>query len=323
MDYLGVLAFVLLADALLVSFPRTPTAVRTAIGAPLLLFLPGYALLGALFPGARSAGGSPHGRRTRASGPSLIQRLALSFGCSIALVPLLALAIYAAGVPLNLGGVLTAVSVLIVGFTIVAALRRERLPEDERFQLPVRSAWTDFRRWLAGTSQTDAALNAVLTVAVLLAVATAGFAFAAPAEGESYTTFALFTDQGGELVAGGYPSELTYREPTSLVASVENHEGHAVDYTAVIVLQQVDTSGDEVTVVDQQELDRLRATVDAGATWQPRHQVVPRTSGEDMRLTYLLYTGDVPSNPSVENAHRHLYLWVDVEGPGGVEGGQA
>ncbi|WP_255149582.1 DUF1616 domain-containing protein [Halorarius halobius] len=321
MDYLGVLGFVLVTDALLVSFPRTATPVRLLVGAPLLLFFPGYTLLGALYPRARDARRDPHGRETAAWGPTLTQRLALSVATSVALVPLLALALQFADVGYDAGSVLSVLSVAVVGFTLAAGLRRARVPQEQRFRLPIRSGVGRFRAWLAGPSQVDAALNAMLAVAVLLAVAATGFAFVAPAEGESYTQVSLLTEQGDELVAGGYPTELTFGESASVVSAVENHQGRTVSYTAVVVLQQVDTDGGEPTVVRQQELDRAQATVAAGETWQVRHDLTPRTTGTDLRLTYLLFVGDAPANPSVENAHRHLYLWVDVEGPGGVEPG--
>jgi hypothetical protein len=47
---------------------------------------------------------------------------------------------------------------------------------------------------------------------------------------------------------------------------------------------------------------------------------VPTIRGEDLRLAYYLYAGDVPADPNAENAYRSLYLWIDV---GGTETAEA
>ena len=59
--------------------PLNETPVRIIPGLLLVLFLPGYSLIAALFPGR----GDPDG----------IERIALSFGVSIAVVPLIGLAL--------------------------------------------------------------------------------------------------------------------------------------------------------------------------------------------------------------------------------------
>ena len=45
-------------------------------------------------------------------------------------------------------------------------------------------------------------------------------------------------------------------------------------------------------------------------------RVAPTATGEDLRLTYYLYRGDAPSDPSEGSAYRTLSLWVDVSGDG-------
>lgn len=59
--------------------PLDSTALRIIFGIPLVLFLPGYALIAALFPGKNDL--------------DTIERIALSFGLSIAIVPLIGLAL--------------------------------------------------------------------------------------------------------------------------------------------------------------------------------------------------------------------------------------
>jgi len=53
------------------------------------------------------------------------------------------------------------------------------------------------------------------------------------------------------------------------------------------------------------------------------HTVAPTLPGERLRLVYLLYKGDPPAEPTVENAYREVHLWVNVsEGTGGEENQQ-
>jgi len=77
------LALAILLTLLCVPFvliaPLNATPVRIILGLPLVLFLPGYSLITVLFPGKDDLDG--------------IERVALSFGLSIAFVPLLGLAL--------------------------------------------------------------------------------------------------------------------------------------------------------------------------------------------------------------------------------------
>lgn len=314
-DHLGVLAFVLLADAVLLSVPPSNTVVRVAVGAPLLLFLPGYGVLAALFPGRYRADREFGRRPDRVRGLTFHRRLALAFGVSVALLPFLGLAIQFAGMTPGFQPVLTAVSVLVVGTTLVAGVRRYRLPEGERFELPVRDSARAFRTWLGGSgSLLDASLNVALALATVVALATGGYALAVPTDGETYTTMSLLTEGAdGDLVAGDYPTTLAPGESATFVVGIENAEQREVTYTVVAVLQQVDRGGGGTTVTDQEELGRFSETLAAGESLERPLQVAPTLTGEDLRLTYLLYTGDAPADPTVEDAYRHVYVWLDVE----------
>jgi uncharacterized membrane protein len=72
-----VIGLVLLTDILVLTPVLSETAVREFLGLPLVLFLPGYSLIAALFPAKSDLDG--------------IERTALSFGLSIAVVPLIGL----------------------------------------------------------------------------------------------------------------------------------------------------------------------------------------------------------------------------------------
>ncbi len=293
---------------------QVPPALRLVVVAPVLLFLPGYGLAAALFPGRPSVGRTPlNGRAVEVPRLGLVERAALSFGLSVALLPLLALAF---GVALgDLGGPIVPVAAAIAtGATLVGAVRRSALPEGDRFVVPL-GRWLDAAR--AGTvegSTRTAAVNVALAASVLVAVAVAGVAFAAPQEGTSYTEFAVGTERDGEFVAGDYPTDATVDEPISLQLQVENRERTATTYRVVAQFERVSDGG----VSEVVRTDEFGLTVEPGATTTRSHEVSPPIAGDDIRLTYLLYVDEPPENPGRDSAYRSVHVWLPVDrGPGG------
>lgn len=248
------------------------------------------------------------------SGIDGIERVALSFGLSIAIVPLIGLVLNFTPWGIRLIPVVTAVA----GFTLicvaVAANRRWELPESERFTVP-------YREWLAAVrgelfepdDRVDAALTVLLVVSVLLAVGSVGYAVAVPPQGEQFTEFYLLTENPeGDLVADGYPETMERGETAELVVGIGNNEYETATYTVVVQLQTVETTNNSTTVLERTELDRFEATVDHNETRHERHTLRPTRSGEDLRVQYLLYKSEPPAEPTGENAYRELHLWVDV-----------
>ncbi len=100
-----------LACILFVLAPRlNETPVRVVLGLVLVLFLPGYSLIAALFP-----------RRGDLDG---IERIALSFGLSIAVVPLIGLGLNYTQYGIRLVPVLFGLSLFTVLLALVAYIRR-------------------------------------------------------------------------------------------------------------------------------------------------------------------------------------------------------
>jgi len=95
--------------------------VRIILGIPFLLFFPGYTLMAALF--------------TRKEEISGIRRVALSFGLSIAVVPLIGLILNYTPWGIRLEPLLYSVVSFILITSIIAWLRRRVLTRDERFAI--------------------------------------------------------------------------------------------------------------------------------------------------------------------------------------------
>lgn len=328
------------------------TPLRVLFGLGFVLFLPGYAFIAALFPEAGepaaapdpgdaedapsdadekpapvpgtdaaaasetdSSAAPPGSTSGDRSGIDGIERVALSFGLSIAIVPLIGLILNFTPWGIRLVPVVTAVAGFTLGSVAVAARRRWALPPDDRFGVP-------YREWLDAAEgelfdpdgRTDAALNVVLALSVLLAVGSVGYAVAVPPQGEQFSEFYLLTETPeGELVADDYPETMAVDETAELIVGIGNNEYEPTAYHVVVQLQDVETEGNATVVTERTEIDRFSATVEHNATYQERHSLRPTRTGENLRVQYLLYRDAVPADPTGENAYRELHLWIDVE----------
>ena len=322
-DLTLVAGYLILAGLILTAFPPSSTALRAAISAPLLTFVPGYALVSALYPeraerdeGFRSIddrsvatnGGSTNRR------VDLVERAALAFGISLAVVPLLVFAVSLAGFEITALTVLGGLTLFAAVGIVVAAVRRFRLSPDRRFSLPLRRWSGRLHGGVFGTDSTGAAVvNVALALSILVAFAALGGAIVTPADGQSSSSMTLLTeDESGDLVTEGYPSEFTAGEERDMTVRVTNDEGERTTYTVVVVVQRVDADDGAATVLEQQEVTRFQNTVDPGERWTERHAVAPEMLGDDLRLQYQLYRGTPPEDPTPEDAYRTTHVWISV-----------
>ena len=120
--------------------PAAMPLLRLFLGLFFVLFVPGYALQAALFPsGAARAEASNGGL----DGP---ERLALSFGLSVAVIPPLALILNRLPWGIRLWPIVVGETFVIGTCSAVALWRRRRLPPAERFVLEID---VDARGWWA------------------------------------------------------------------------------------------------------------------------------------------------------------------------------
>lgn len=335
-DLVAVLVGVIVTNAVVFLPVVSDSPLRVVVGLVFVLFLPGYAFIAALFPEAGTSPTAMAEETTTAEeadtigddsaaagmqdrGIDGIERVALSFGLSIAIVPLLGLALNFTPFGIRLVPIILTLSLFTVGMVVVAVVRRQQLPADERFRVP-------YREWLATArdevkhpdSRVDAALNVLLALAILLALSSVVYAVAVPPQGERFTEFYILTESDdGELVADGYPETFTPGEPESLHVGIENNEYESIEYTVVVQLQRVEGTGNESAVTERAAVDRWQTTVAHNETWLEERELVvsEELHGEELRLTFLLYDEGVPASPTRENAYRDLHLWVDVEAP--------
>ena len=122
------LALVIFLTFLCIPFVLIPplneiSPIRIILGLPLVLFLPGYSLIATLFP-----------RKDDLDG---IERIALSFGLSITITPLLGLALNYTPFGIRLSPVLIVLSVFTISFALGAYARRSMITDEDRFSVAI------------------------------------------------------------------------------------------------------------------------------------------------------------------------------------------
>lgn len=290
--------------------------IQILIAIPALLFVPGYVLVAVFFPGRsdRDVENREIGESDVPRSIDLVERAALSFGMSLALIPIFAVflgSLWGFSRPV----VLTTLTVAVLVGIAIAAIRRLLLPPEARYSIPVRRWGRELRLGIfQSDDRVDRIGTLVLLLAVLAAVGAMGFAVATPYQsGGSSTLYLVTENETGAWTASGYPTEFTAGEAQALAVAIENHEDDRQMFTVVITVERVQTGGTEASVIESREIDRRHPTVPAGATWIRQHAVAPEMIGEDLRLHYYLYKGDSgPADPDSSSAYRDVYLWINV-----------
>ncbi|MBV0903302.1 DUF1616 domain-containing protein [Haloarcula salina] len=316
-DLTAIIGLVVLTNLAALAPLVSASPARDVLGLVFVLFVPGYAFVAALFPerGEGTATGTDgDALDQRNTGIDGIERVALSFGLSIALVPLVVLILNFTPWGIRLVPILVSLSGLTLALTAVGTVRRWELPEAERFRVPYRTWIRSGREGLfSPSSRADAALNVLLVFSILLAVGSVGFAVAVPKDGERFSEFYLLTEgEDGELVADDYPTAFQQGESQSVVVGIGNQEHERMDYTVVVQLQRVERAGNETRVRERSELRRFQPTLGHNETWHRQHQITPQMTGDGVRLQYLLYRGAAPSTVNQSSAYRETHLWVNV-----------
>ena len=248
---------------------------RIVVGVPFVLLLPGYCLVAALYP--------------RRDDLQLAERLALSSGLSIAVVPLIGLALNYSPWGIRLEPILAFVTLFVVLAAAAAAFRRGLLPAEEAFGLA-----SDVRlpRW--PKLRLIDALAGMALLAFLASLGGGVYFVAASGEGpEGFTEFYVL-GSGGK--AEDYPGLVKAGEQATAVLGLVNREGRDTAYQIAVMLDGETTDDIDGVVLGN------------GERWEKTVALLPAHAGNSQKAEFLLYK-DGGGEP-----YRSLHLWLDVEG---------
>jgi len=261
-----------------------------------VLFVPGYVLVAALFPGSILA---------RPTEIDWIERIALSFGLSIAVVPLLGLFLNFTPWGIRFAPIVTTISLFTVGVGYAAYWRRMRLPPDRRLSLTANLAISDWTEY----SALDKCLAVVLAGSVVAAGGTLAYILLMPRTGETFTEFYILGPSGN---ASGYPTVLNVSESRTVIVGIGNHEAANANYIVRIDLVGVRlvfnaTSGlNETVQVNRTTLSTFNVTLVDGQKWIQPYRLQIDDTGL-WKVQFLLFRdGDFL------RAYREVHLYVRV-----------
>lgn len=165
------------------------------------------------------------------------------------------------------------------------------------------------------------AVFAVLTLTVLLAVASVGYAVSLSDDGSRYTGFYLLNEnESGQLVAQNYSTTIPAERPYAMHVGIENHESQRTQYTVVVKLQRMFFDNGTAQIIEEERLETVQVTVGENQRWLRPVNVTPTLRGSGMRLVYLLYRDGPPDQPTMQNAYRETHVWINVTAPPSTNG---
>ncbi|AKB56410.1 MULTISPECIES: DUF1616 domain-containing protein [Methanosarcina] len=285
-DLFIIMGLVLLTDIFVLTPGINETMFRNILGLPLVLFLPGYALIAALFPARSDLDG--------------IERVALSFGLSIAVVPLIGLGLNYTPWGIRTLPILISLSAFTFIMCGLAYLRRASLPESEAFNISFKAAALSLKSEIMETSESrlDRALTGFLIISILLSIVTLAYVVVSPKEGEHFTEFYLL---GPEGKADNYTTNYTLGQSGTVIVGVVNHEYRPVNYTMEVTL-------DNKSLFLPENVKHINLA--HNETWEEPVTIMPPVEGKNLKLQFLLFNDTEKSVP-----YRDLHLWVNVSAP--------
>jgi uncharacterized membrane protein len=291
---------------------------RIIIGLPFILFIPGYTLVFALFPEKKTD-----------HGIDVIERIALSLGLSLAVVPLIGLGLNYTIWGIRLEPVLFSLFFFNMGLGLIGVYRWYHLEHDKRFIIDVSIAFPK------GENRLDKALTVILVITIVIAISLLVYAIVTPKTGEQFTEFYLLGPNG---LADEYPRNLTVGEKANLIVGIINHEGKRMDYRVEVWLinqsyeYNSTTKENETIYYHMWYMDTLTVSldnipIDVEAEWTPQWEEnfsfsINHTG--NYKLAFLLYNDTLNQTYSkdidyqdiaeskVDSAYRSLHIWVYV-----------
>jgi uncharacterized membrane protein len=302
---LGV-ALLWLAASILVIFDPVlkESPLRVVLTLPVILFLPGYCLIAALF--------------CKEDDIDLIERIALSFGLSIAIVPLIGLVLNFTPWGIRLDPIVISLTLFTVVIILIAQYRRTLLLPGQRFRFPFSEIVNAVRNsfYTQERSRVDRILTVVLIFLILIAVVTTIYVIAVPKEGERFTEFFIL---GEQQKASNYPNRIMVGEQYPLYIGVGNYEYRPVNYTVRTygMLIEFDNTTNTSRIISMDPLWQQSLTVAHNDTATIPYNLSVETSRYN-RIEFLLFNETVPG-PDVSSgdlmnvSYRDLHLWVNVQ----------
>jgi uncharacterized membrane protein len=281
-DLLFVAGLVILTNIFVFIPPLSESLIRTALCLPLVLFLPGYALIAFLFP--------------EKSGFEDLERVALSIGLSVAIVPLIGLGLNFTSWGIQEVPLLISLSLFTLLLSGLAYIRRNELPEDRVFEISFKTFTHNRMSMEKPKSKTETTLMILLIISFLALIGTFAYVTIIPQEGDSFTEFYVL---GPQRMADNYTNSFVQGENGTYTLGITNHEYKPMNYTIEVRL-------DNKSLPLPAELQNIRLA--HNTTLEEPLIITPSIVGKSMKLEFLLFNETEKKVP-----YRDLHIWINVK----------
>jgi uncharacterized membrane protein len=280
-DLLLVAGLVIFTDIFVLIPVLSGSFIRTALGLPLLLFLPGYALIAMLFP--------------EKGGLEGMERIALSIAMSASVVPLIGLALSHTSWGIKEVSLLTSFSAFTLLMLVAAYVRRRHLPIDRVFEVPFKALALTLISGGKPESKTEKNLRIILALFFLILIGAGAYVVLVPQEKEPFTEFYVLGTNG---MANNYTTEYIQGESGIYTVGITNNEYRTMNYTMEVRLENKSLPLPE-------KLQHIRLA--HNTTLEEPLEITPPFEGQNMKLEFLLFNETEKNVP-----YKDLRLWINV-----------
>lgn len=289
-------------SALYIPLLTEPPA-RYILTLPLVLFIPGYCLIAALFPKEGEIG--------------LDERIMLSIGCSIAIVPLIGLGLNFTPWGIRFAPFVIVVTLFTLLMILIAHYQRALLPFEERFRISFSTIANTIKTVIFPDHEEgiDKILSIILVFVIIISMIFTIYVIVIPKEGERFTEFYIL---GEGQTSSDYPDAINVGSAYPMNIGIGNQEFRNVTYT--IEIWSLVTEFDNVTntsrIQAMDPIDRLSLTLAHNETRIIPYDLSVGKPGYN-RIEFLLFNETIPGfevtgNNRINASYRDLHLWVTV-----------
>jgi uncharacterized membrane protein len=271
------------------------STLRTIVGLPFILFIPGYVIVFILFPTKKNNHGIDG-----------YERIAFSFALSLGTVPLLCFFLNYTPWGIRIESVLLSIFILILVSSVIAVYRWKRTSPEKRSIISIEIPVPTFNN----------KLNDVLVIILIFSIILSGsvllYTIITPKTGEAFTEFYLL-GEGGKT--NNYPEKLRKGETGYVVIGLANHEHKQINYTLEIWLinstnvynstkNQNETTYNEMWYFDKINITLQDFVKTKGDVWSPQWEFpysfnINKTG--KYSLNFFLFTEPTLEYDSIQN----------------------
>lgn len=284
--------------------------IRIILGLPFVFFIPGYILIFALFPTKKTD-----------IGINFIERIALSIGLSIVIVPTIGLGLNYTTTGIQLESIFLCIFLLVIGFGVLGLYRWFNLDPSDRHIIQI-----DIPQ-LKSKSKIDSFLNILLIFSLIIITVTVTYFLITPKQKEKITEFYLLGP--GENTTD-FPRNFSTAEYYSVKIGVANHEYKTINYTIEVWLINQSEIENKTTIQNMWFLDKILITLDhtdmdigeIKKSLEYPYSFKTNKTGS-FKLTFLLfktstndYIKDIDykeiAEEKISSAYRETHLWISI-----------